>query len=151
VCDTDHERRVEDRVQALLTSVGENPPVKLRPCDVSKEIRSLKLRKDRGVDDIPKECLRHFPRRSLVQTTHLFNLCLRLFHFPAFWKDARIIGLSKAGKNPKFPNNLRSISLVSTMGKHFEKLNLNTIHRFTAERNLLNASQFGFRARHSNV
>jgi hypothetical protein len=28
VCDTDHERRVEARVQALLTTVDENPPVK---------------------------------------------------------------------------------------------------------------------------
>jgi hypothetical protein len=38
VCDTDHERWVEARVQALLTTVDENPPAKFRPCDASKEI-----------------------------------------------------------------------------------------------------------------
>jgi hypothetical protein len=36
VCNTDHERRVETRVPALLTTVDDNPPVKFRPCDVSK-------------------------------------------------------------------------------------------------------------------
>jgi hypothetical protein len=40
--DADHERRVEARVQALLTTVKENSSVQFRPCDVSKEIRSLK-------------------------------------------------------------------------------------------------------------
>jgi hypothetical protein len=50
VCDTDHERRVEARVQTLLTTVDETPTVKLRPCDVSKEIRSLKLGKFSGID-----------------------------------------------------------------------------------------------------
>jgi hypothetical protein len=78
VCDTDHERRVEARIQALLTTVDETAPVKFRPCDVSKEIRSLKLGKACGIDDIPNECLRHLPRRSLVHITHLFNHCLRL-------------------------------------------------------------------------
>jgi hypothetical protein len=66
-------------------------------------------------------------------------------------KEAKIIALPKPGKKPKFPENLRSISLLSTTGKLFEKLTLKTIHRHIAERNLLNASQFGFRARHSTT
>jgi hypothetical protein len=53
VCDTDHERRVEARIEALLSTVDENPPVKFRSCDVSKEIRSLKLGKTCGIDGIP--------------------------------------------------------------------------------------------------
>jgi hypothetical protein len=38
LCDADHEWQVEAPVQALLTKVEENPSVKFRPCDVSKEI-----------------------------------------------------------------------------------------------------------------
>jgi hypothetical protein len=105
VCDTDHERRVEARVQDLLTTVDENTPVKFRPCDVSKEIRSLKLGEACGIDGISNECLRHLPRRSLVHITHQINRCLRLCHFPAPWKEAKIIALPKPGKNPKFPEN----------------------------------------------
>jgi hypothetical protein len=79
------------------------PPVKLRPCDVSKEIRSFKLGKACGIDGIPNECLRHLPRRSLVHITHLFIHCLRLCHFPAPRKEAKIIALPKPGNNPNFP------------------------------------------------
>jgi hypothetical protein len=52
LCDTDNEQRVEARVQALVTTVDENPSVKFRPCDVSKEIRFLKLGEACGIDGI---------------------------------------------------------------------------------------------------
>jgi hypothetical protein len=144
---------VEAKIQAVLNTVGEAPLGKFRPSDVSKEIRSLKLGKACGLDGIPDECLRHFPRRPLVYLTLLFTHCFRLCHFPASWKEAKIITLPKPGKDPNFPPNLRPISLLSTKGKLFEKLRviLKTVHRRIEERNLLNASQFGFRARHSTT
>jgi hypothetical protein len=46
-------------VEALLATVDEDIPVKFRPCEASKEIKSLKLGKACGFDDIPNECLRH--------------------------------------------------------------------------------------------
>jgi hypothetical protein len=151
VFDSDHEQRVEARVQALLTTIDEKPPVKFRPCDVSKEMRPLKLGKVCDIDGIPNKRLGRFPRRSLVHVTHLFNHCLRPCQFPAPWKEAKSTALPKPAKNPKFPENLRPISLLSIMDKGFEKLILKTIHRHNAERNLLNASQIGFRARHSKT
>jgi hypothetical protein len=45
--------------------------------------------------------------------------------------------------------NLHLISLLSTAGKLFEKSILRTIQKHTEERNLLNASQFDFRADYS--
>jgi hypothetical protein len=86
-----------------------------------------------------------------VHLTHLLNHCLRLGHFPAPWKEAKIITLSKPDKDPKFPQNLRPISLLSTTGKLCEKLILRAIQKHTEERNLLNSSQFGFRADHSTA
>ncbi|PNF35683.1 hypothetical protein B7P43_G17443 [Cryptotermes secundus] len=151
LCDENHEQRVEARVQALLEAVDENPPLRIRPCDVQKLIKSLKLKKACGIDGIPNECLRHLPRRPLVHLTHLFNHCFRLSHFPNTWKEAKIITLPKPGKDPKFPQNLRPISLLSTTGKLFEKAILKFLHKHIEERDLLNASQFGFRARHSTT
>jgi hypothetical protein len=43
LCDENHERRVEARVQALLETVDNNPPQRIRPCDLKKLINSLKL------------------------------------------------------------------------------------------------------------
>jgi hypothetical protein len=83
--------------------------------------------------------------------THLFNQCRRLVHFPKPWKEAKVITLPKPGKDPKFPPNLRPISLLSTTGKLFEKVILQIDQGHIEERSLFNASQFGFRACHNTT
>jgi hypothetical protein len=134
LCDYNHERRVKARVQALLQTVDNSLPERVRPCDIQKLINSLKLRKPCWIDGIPNECLRHLPRRPLVYLTHLFNRCIRLSHFPNSWKEAKVITLPKPGKDPKFPQNLRPISLLSTTGKLFEKDTLKIIQRHIEEK-----------------
>jgi hypothetical protein len=57
--------------------------------------------------------------------------------------------LLKTGKDPKFPQNLLLISLLSTTDKLFEKVILKIVRRRIEERGLLNASKFGFHARYS--
>jgi hypothetical protein len=59
LCDCDHRRHMGAQVEALLATVDEDIPVNFRPCDVSKEIQSLKLGNARGLYGIPNECLRH--------------------------------------------------------------------------------------------
>jgi hypothetical protein len=83
--------------------------------------------------------------------THLINHCLRLSHFPNPWKEAKTITLPKPGKDPKFPQNLCPISLLSMTGKLFEKVILKLFQKHIDGKGLLNASQFGFRARHSTT
>jgi hypothetical protein len=119
LCDENHERQVETTVKALLAFVSGTPLGKIRPCDVHNLANSLKLRKACGLDGIPNECLRHLPRKPLVHLTHLFNHCLRLSYFPKPWKEAKVMTLPKPGKDPKLPQNLRPISLLSTSGKLF--------------------------------
>jgi hypothetical protein len=36
LCDENHERRVEAKLQALVETVHQNPPQRIRPCDVQK-------------------------------------------------------------------------------------------------------------------
>jgi hypothetical protein len=60
---------VEDRVQALLTSVDNTPLGKVKLCDIHTLAYSLELRKACGLDGIPNKCFRHLPRnRSLMVT-----------------------------------------------------------------------------------
>jgi hypothetical protein len=61
-----NKRRVETVVQALLASVDGTPLRKVRPCDTHEIENSLNLRKARGLDCIPNECLRHLPRRPHI-------------------------------------------------------------------------------------
>jgi hypothetical protein len=128
-----------------------SPLERVRPCDLQKLINGLKQRKACGIDGIPNECLMHLPRRPLVHLPHLFNHCIRLSHFPSSWKEEKVLTLPQPGKEPKFPQNLRPISLLSTTGKLFEKVVLKIVQRHTEERGLHNEFQFGFRAHHSTT
>jgi hypothetical protein len=83
--------------------------------------------------------------------THSFNHCLRLPHFPNPWQETKLTTLPKPDKDPKFPQNLRLISLLSTTGKLFEKVILKFVQKHTEESGLLNANKFGFRARNSTA
>jgi hypothetical protein len=121
LCDENHEERVEARIQALQESVDDNAPNKIRPSDILKLIKLLKKEKACVIDGSPNERLRHLPRSPLVHLKHLFNHCIRLSYFPEPWKVAKIITLPKPGKDPKFPQNLRPISLLPNTGKLFEK------------------------------
>jgi hypothetical protein len=47
---------MEVQVEVLLATVDEDTPLSFRPCDLSKEIKSLKLGKVCGFDGIPNEC-----------------------------------------------------------------------------------------------
>jgi hypothetical protein len=137
---------VEARVQALLEAADSGPLEGTRPCDLQKLLNPLKLKNACGIGGVPNECLRHLPRRPLVHLIHPINHCIRLSHFPTSWKEAKVVALPKPGNDPKCPQILRSISLLPSMGKGFEKVILEIVKRHIGERNLLNASQIGFRA-----
>jgi hypothetical protein len=86
-------------------------------------------------------------------TWHIY-LIIIAFGCPIFqksWKEAKIITKPIPGKDPKFPQNLHPISILSTMAKLFKKVILKLLQKHIEERGLLNASQFGFRARHSTT
>jgi hypothetical protein len=59
--------------------------------------------------------------------------------------------LTETNKDPKLPQNLRPISVLPTTGKLFEKVILKIVQRHIEDKGLLNASQFGFRGRHSTT
>jgi hypothetical protein len=50
LCEESHKRRVDVRVQALIEAADDTPLEKVRPCDIQKLIKSLKLRKASGIE-----------------------------------------------------------------------------------------------------
>ncbi|GFW64138.1 RNA-directed DNA polymerase from mobile element jockey [Trichonephila clavipes] len=75
----------------------------------------------------------------------VFNSCLRLKTFPRCWKNAKIILIPKVNdvRVPKL-DNLRCISLLSTLGKCFERLIINRVAWRLYKDNYFNKNQFGF-------
>jgi len=62
-----------------------------------------------------------------------------------------VTALPKQGKDSKFPQNLRPIRLLSTTGKLFKKVIQKLKQSHLVVNNMLNANQFGLRARHSTT
>jgi hypothetical protein len=90
------------------------------------------------------------PSWKTIGTSNAFDLAVHsTFTFSDVLEETKMITLPKLCKDPKFPPNLRPISLSSTMCKISEKVILKIIQRYLQERGLFNASQFGFHIRYS--
>lgn len=68
---------------------------------------------------------------------------------PTSQKKAIVIPVQKPEKDPKYPLNHGSISLLPILDKILKQIILARIEKTIAEKNLLPDFQFGFRKRHS--
>jgi hypothetical protein len=80
------------------------------------------------------------------------NISLNIYrYFPAQWKDAQIILISKPGKPPNELTSYRPISLLIIVFKVFEKLLLKWLLLMVENNRLIPNHQFGFKQRHSTI
>jgi hypothetical protein len=84
--------------------------------EIKHRITSLKPRAAPGGDEITPPMLRNLSRKALIHLTQLINHLLRLGDFPATWKLAKVIPITKPSTDP---NSYRPIILLSTLGKLF--------------------------------
>ncbi|KAJ8915584.1 hypothetical protein NQ315_012469 [Exocentrus adspersus] len=65
----------------------------------------------------PQHDTKKTPHWVLMALLNITNATLRLRHFPSRWKTANVILIPKPNKDPLFPSNYRSISLLPAMSK----------------------------------
>jgi len=119
--------------------------------EIKRKKLSLKLRSAPGNDGITPLMLRHLSRKPLTHLTYLFNHLLRLGHFPTCWKRAKIVPIPKPNKAGNDPNSYRPNSLLSTLGRLFERILAARMTSFVNRQHFLPHTQFGFRKKHSTV
>jgi hypothetical protein len=133
---------MEAQVEALLTAINECTPVNFQPCDVSKEIQSLILGKSYGFHDIPNECLASSKMTSCAFNTFIQSLP-SAWSLPGTFEGIKKHNSAKTWQRPTIsPKFMPDQPLVHY--RKTEKLILRSVQKHTDERNLLNASQFGF-------
>jgi hypothetical protein len=116
-----HELDEEEALIQLLEAPYQlEPPVnRLKRAEVQEVIYSLNLKKSSGYDPITGKILKEFPIIRIKYLTQSFNAVLLTGYFPAQWKVARIILISKPGKPPDL-TSYWPISLLPIASKVFE-------------------------------
>lgn len=114
-------------VKNKLQDYDPNPISFTTPTEVFNIIKSTKKKRAPGPDKIPNIALHHLAPKAITALTNIINAIFRLRHFPHSWKLATIITLPKPGKDPKFPQNYRPISLLNSMAKLTETIMLDQI------------------------
>lgn len=149
--DPDHLNMVNSEVEhkSSLPPIDSLPEITLE--EVQKVIKELKPKKAPGLDRITNMAIKSFPLRLLTTLTVIFNASLRLCAFPTAWKEADVIGFHKPRKDRTDPTCYRPISLLSSIGKVYERLILNRLKDICIDKNLIPNEQFGFRPKHSCV
>ena len=89
---------------------------------VRRKILSLKPCAAPGDNGITSIMLRHLSLKALIYLTRLFNHLLRRGHSPNAWKRVKVISVLNPNKPPTDPNSYRTISLLSIVGKLFERI-----------------------------
>jgi len=120
--------------------------------EIKQTIESFNDQKAPGIDGITSgiflRTFNKFPR--LV--TAIYNQCLKRGRFPRRWKTAKIIPITKPGKeNSMDPSKYRPISLVNIGGKVLEKILINRINHHMYKNELLTDNHYGFMPQMSTI
>ena len=109
---------------SLEPDVGDDSPL-VQPVtagEISAALRKCKTRSAPGEDEISYSMLKRLPELMLLILSQLYTVCLLVGYFPPVWKSAIGVMLPKPGKDNKLASSYRPISLLSTLGKLFERV-----------------------------
>lgn len=112
-------------------------------------LKSLPSKKSPGIERINYDCIRRFPKKTLLTLVDLYNSYMRRGYFPDKWKLAKIILIPKPNKSHFDLNNFRPISLLPSLGKVLEKIVLLRLQDSLWKPGGIRPEQFGFRPHHS--
>lgn len=134
----------DKRIDAVL------PDIRILQSEVVDVLRILKVNKASDPDGISHRMLKYTSHTISVPLTILFNLSLRLHVYPSLWKSANVMPLFKKGDRSEV-GNYRPVSLISCVGKAFERIIFKHVYNYISEHSLLNKYQSGFLPGHSTV
>lgn len=147
-----NQKKVDETIIKLAREKCQPPQNEYFKIDQIKDIiKFLNVRKAPGPDKISNTFIKAFPGQLLKFIVRIFNACLKIAYFPSQWKVGRIIAIPKPGKVNTVATNFRPISLLSTIGKLFEKLILEKLNSFEENNNIFIHQQCGFRNNHSTI
>ena len=144
-----------DETSVPLPQFEDRSPTDLQEILISKEeiediIKNLDSKKAKGPDNISHSLLKLISSEISIPLEILFNRSLNEGCFPNMWKLAHVIPIFKKG-DKSLPSNYRPISLLSCVGKIFERVVFKHMYNYLHTNNLIYKYQSGFIPGHSTV
>ena len=118
--------------------------------EVEKLLRELDVSKALGPDDISPYILKNCASQLAEPLARLLNDCTEQQQWPKPWKRARAVATHKK-KSRTLVENYRPISLLSIIGKIYEKILVNRLTNHLEKYHLMSNKQFGFRKNRSTA
>jgi retron-type reverse transcriptase/endonuclease/exonuclease/phosphatase family metal-dependent hydrolase len=142
------EKNAEELIH--IPTCNPEPPSKedLHPIIVS-HLANTNPGKASGPDKIRAKSLKALPMAGAETLTEICHAALELNYFPKAWKKADIILIRKPLKTGTAPDHYRPISIISNLGKVYERVILTHITAITESLGILPDVQHGFRPHHS--
>ena len=125
--------------------------ISVTPKMVRKVVMNLDLSKTSGPDFIPVVVLKNCEPELSYILAKLFNKCLKESCFPDCWKVSSVVPVFKNVGERSTAKNYRPVSLLSVVGKVFEKLVNNRIVDYLEKCGLFSDFQYGFRSSRSTA
>ncbi|GBN97932.1 putative RNA-directed DNA polymerase from transposon X-element [Araneus ventricosus] len=145
-----HINKVNLTINKYLRSLNTcSTPSIISPQEAINLIKKINPLKATGPDGVPNTALRMLTLNAVTHLTKIFNICLALRHFPASLKLAHVLMFPKPHQDHKLSSSYQPISLLSNIGKLYEKLLLKRINEHCNNQNIIPNEQFGIRERHS--
>ena len=111
---------------------------------VEKLLRNIDVKKAIGPDNISPHILKKCASQLAEPLARLFNFCSKTKTWPKIWKRARVVACHKKKSRTKV-ENYRPVSLLSVVGKIYEKVLASSITEHLEKNRLLSIKQFDFR------
>ena len=118
--------------------------VSVTAAQVKRVLEEIDAGKATGPDNISPRVLKYCAEELSAPLANIFAACLEEKRWPSAWKEACVVPAHKKDSRTD-PSHYRPISLLSVVGKVFEKLLAADIEKHLADNNLLSPQQFGFR------
>ena len=120
------------------------------PEEIMEIICKMKPHSSSGLDNISCRLMKDISDIIAIPLTLLVNQSLQSGIFPDKLKIAKVVPISKAGKDniDSYVHNYRPISLLSCFSKIFERIVYNQLYNNLQLNKLLYESQYGFRKSH---
>ena len=97
--------------------------------EISDILSSLQVNKACGPDGISHRMLKYTSKTIALPLCKLFNMSLQQHAYPNLWKSATVMPIFKKGEKSEVCN-YRQISLISCVGKAFERVVFKHVHNY---------------------